>query len=100
MKLPRFTVRRLMVAVAIVGLTLGFEVIRRRRVAFLEIARLNDNTASVLRSELSESDEPGPHGDPITMRRLADYCDAMRKKYELAARYPWLPVEPDPPEPQ
>jgi hypothetical protein len=27
------------------------------------------------------------------------YHSQMRAKYERAARYPWLPVEPDPPEP-
>ena len=32
-------------------------------------------------------------------QRRADYHGAMRRKYERAARYPWLPVEPDPPEP-
>jgi hypothetical protein len=26
-------------------------------------------------------------------------CAALARKYERAARYPWLPVEPDPPEP-
>ncbi len=26
--------------------------------------------------------------------------DELARKYERAARYPWLPVEPDPPEPQ
>jgi hypothetical protein len=31
--------------------------------------------------------------------RLA-YHATMARKYERAARYPWLPVEPDPPEPE
>jgi hypothetical protein len=26
--------------------------------------------------------------------------DRVAEKYERAARYPWLPVEPDPPEPE
>jgi hypothetical protein len=29
-----------------------------------------------------------------------DYYAALRIKYERAARYPWLPVAPDPPEPE
>lgn len=33
-------------------------------------------------------------------RRIYDYEVAMRRKYERAARYPWLPVAPDPPEPK
>jgi hypothetical protein len=32
--------------------------------------------------------------------RKVSYHAALRKKYEWAARYPWLPVEPDPPEPE
>ena len=31
--------------------------------------------------------------------KKADYYWAVVRKYERAARYPWLPVEPDPPEP-
>jgi hypothetical protein len=30
---------------------------------------------------------------------LSLYHDRMKAKYECAARYPWLPVEPDPPKP-
>jgi len=32
-------------------------------------------------------------------QRVADYHAAMRRKYERAALFPLLPVEPDPPEP-
>jgi hypothetical protein len=31
--------------------------------------------------------------------RLMDHYEALKLKYERAARRPWLPVEPDPPEP-
>src|SRR5437763_13286762 len=30
----------------------------------------------------------------------ASYHAALRRKYEHAASYPWLPVEPDPPPPE
>lgn len=33
-----------------------------------------------------------------TCQASVDYHAAMRAKYERAARYPWLPVAPDPPE--
>lgn len=39
---------------------------------------------------------------PLTLSRIRDllaYHTSLRQKYERAARYPWLPVEPDPPEP-
>lgn len=29
-----------------------------------------------------------------------EWHESMRRKYERAARYPWLPVGPDPPEPE
>lgn len=32
--------------------------------------------------------------------RRSDYYAALQAKYERAARYPWLPVEPDPPMPE
>jgi hypothetical protein len=32
-------------------------------------------------------------------RKLAQYA-RLKQKYEYAARYPWLPVEPDPPKPE
>ena len=33
-------------------------------------------------------------------RPRVDYHGTVRRKYERAARYPWLAVAPDPPEPQ
>jgi hypothetical protein len=33
------------------------------------------------------------------LRQYADYLSELRSKYERAARRPWLPVPPDPPEP-
>ena len=33
-------------------------------------------------------------------REEADYHGKLRRKYDHAARYPWLPVAPDPPEPR
>ena len=34
------------------------------------------------------------------MERQTAYYESMARKYERAARYPWLPVEPDPPMPE
>ena len=36
--------------------------------------------------------------NPKMIERLFHHYDLI-KKYKRAARYPWLPVEPDPPEP-
>ena len=35
-----------------------------------------------------------------TQTRRSEHHWAMREKYLRAARYPWLPVAPDPPEPE
>jgi hypothetical protein len=40
---------------------------------------------------------PGKFHEPIAAR--AAYHTALVQKYERAARYPWLAVMPDPPEP-
>jgi hypothetical protein len=37
--------------------------------------------------------------DAADYARKADFREALALKYEYAARYPWLPVEPDPPMP-
>jgi hypothetical protein len=49
------------------------------------------NLDSNIRSSASEIER--------SSRRL-DYHDSLISKYERAARYPWLPVAPDPPEPK
>jgi hypothetical protein len=38
--------------------------------------------------------------DLVRLPKKIAYHAAMAHKYEHAARYPWLPVEPDPPEPE
>jgi hypothetical protein len=39
-------------------------------------------------------------GTEAEIRRFADHLAVLKRKYELAAYYPWLPVAPDPPEPE
>jgi hypothetical protein len=39
---------------------------------------------------------PSPSADAA---EKAAYDAVLARKYERAARYPWLPVEPDPPQP-
>jgi len=49
------------------------------------------------------SARPGTVRTSIAIRdqisRQIDYWRNLKSKYERAARYPWLPVDPDPPEP-
>jgi hypothetical protein len=82
---PRFTVRRMMVAVAILGLSLGF--LAERRARFLRVAAQHK----------SQTDWPWAFHLPPG---VVSYDIEMQLKYERAARYPWLPVEPDPPRPK
>jgi hypothetical protein len=77
-----------MVAVAVVASLFG---LAERSQRFSAVADLHDG-----QSEASVK-------TPDERRRLAlwnAYNRAMCRKYRRAARYPWLPVEPDPPGPQ
>ncbi len=145
MRLPRlrFTVRRLMVAVALAGLVMGGGVwsYRMWRLSryysglaqayntgenmYRQIGAMNFDLAQVdekrslqlwspqfgakLHKALREREEKpterhgrsaaGAHDVLAQPKRTADYFAAVARKYERAARFPWLPVEPDPPLP-
>lgn len=91
MRLPRvrFTVRRLMVAVAVVGLLFGMADRSRRFSAIADLYGGYRVQASVT--------------TPEEIRQLKEwnaYRKAFYLKYRRAARYPWLPIESDPPEPK
>ena len=88
--LTRFTVRRLMVAVAIVGVGLGWLLERRSASLRREAARHAGDGALV---SLEEMYNPWTEAGK-------DHHRAMTEKYRQAAHYPWLPVAPDPPEPK
>jgi hypothetical protein len=106
MRLPRvrFTVRRLMAAVAVLALALAVaDQLRRRRESFQQ-------RAAVCRRKVSAAyiDEQAARGafqfdyDPrrtAAYYQLVEHYDALRVKYEQAAARPWWFVEPDPPEP-
>jgi hypothetical protein len=81
---PRFTMRWLMVAVAIVALGLGILAeLHRRSARFAQIAWHHE-----IEADICSSTTKAQHHLDLTRR------------YQHAARYPWLPVAPDPPEPQ
>src|SRR5579862_1676552 len=99
---PRFTVRRLMVAVAIVGISLGLEGIRRRKAEYSKRWEYHRGNNVQGRMDLTDGLFRMHRGGPIPFRELAresqiQYHGKMARKYERAARYPWLPVAPDPP---
>jgi hypothetical protein len=93
---PRFTVLRLMLVVAIVAVVLGARSWYEGRSArFREMARRYSKSwlenADIVVGD-RESDE--------TQARRSEHHRAMWEKYLRASRQPWLPVEPDPPEPE
>jgi hypothetical protein len=86
----RITVRRMMVAVAITGVGLGWQLDRRSASLRREAARHAGDSSLV---SLEEICNPATEAGKV-------YHRAMAEKYRHAARYPWLPVAPDPPEPE
>jgi hypothetical protein len=57
------------------------------------VDELNELRARGLRKSIGELLYPP---DPDEGRRAVAQFDRLRQVYERAARYPWLPIEPDP----
>jgi hypothetical protein len=114
MRLPRvrFTVRRLMVVVAVAAALMGafVEYVRLCRKSTDFRARAEEHAAleQTLRwtiatsgadSPIDISPGPGMRSKRFTARAVTDWQAALRRKYERAAHYPWLPVVADSPQP-
>jgi hypothetical protein len=112
MRVPRvrFTVRRMMVAVAVSGLLLGAEVARRRWAYNRSMAHYHAREEGRMRLLLSGgwitvTDEAGARKklrigrnierEPVQRRLI--YHALMAARHRRAARRPWLAVTPDPP---
>src|SRR5262245_38390663 len=109
MRRPRLRVWWLMVAVLGVSLALWFAVIERRRAAFKAKAEFFASEQSWDGVVVFVSWTPEALQDGSAAQWYKDYTKhfdvrwmkyhaVMRRKYERAARYPWLSVAPDPPE--
>ena len=85
----RFTIRRMLVAIAVVAVYLGWSrwmERRSERFRALWIEHIN---------KVGEISSPKP-----SPREVQGYYHLkMGEKYKSAMNRPWLPVEPDPPEP-
>jgi hypothetical protein len=92
MKLPRFTVRHLLGMVALAAIILGL------------VARMVQRSArfdGLRREHLMKSFEIAYRGGPWSAKEIyVRHEQDLIAKYERAARYPWLSVEPDPPGPE
>ena len=86
----RFTVRGLMIAVAIAGILFAAQMLMHRRMVCLRLC--DEHFASVTRVDCL--DEPEPAAE------WTDYHRRLGWKYYRASSRPWLPFAPNPPEPK
>ena len=114
MRLPRMRTQRWIIAVAAIGLIIGAGVLlKQRRDYFLALVQSHQKevASSTARGNALKSRFGGTsgmtleeitrlHDDYGRMMDRADHHASLARKYERAARYPWLLVEPDPPEPE
>jgi hypothetical protein len=127
MRLPhlRFTVRRLMVAVAIIAILIGVGLQIRQTIRFSRLAaryaedglfwRSQERNHRALGEKMRTASVDPEQGSGAAefwrpyieyqaervekIKALADFHARMKTKYEAAARRPWFSVEPDPPRP-
>jgi hypothetical protein len=106
---PRFTVRRLMIAVAIAAFVLflfGVENSNNRRSIYSQTAA-KFRTKELGAMPFNPEHPMWKEGIRINLNQISytikpknlAYYKRMRQKYEWAAKHSWRPVESDPPEP-
>jgi hypothetical protein len=107
MRRARFRLRTLMLAVAAAALALGAlaEARRLHNLSLKYQRRAQEHAFSVklvqqLGSPSGFLAQPAGGAAQRIRERTACCCDRMRAKWERAARYPWLPVAPDPAPPE
>jgi hypothetical protein len=99
MRIPRvrFTVRRMMVAVAIMGVALGLYKRREKLLALADYHEKGEKCAGLgTGGGISWINQ---HGEEVTETK-SDWHSQLAEKYHRAASRPWLPVEADSPEPE
>ena len=97
----RITIRKLMILIAVVAVIVFGFVLRKKSYDYQALAERHDEISWHFAS-IDEASMASSAHLPITSHRIeaAAYHQRMKAKYERAARYPWLPVAPDPPEPR
>src|SRR5262249_51267935 len=97
MRLPRFRVRTLMIAVAFVAITSGTMLMWHRSCEYDRRAKYH---AMILTGLIVVDGKIAGIRDHDLSEAEREYHDQLLGKYDRAARNPWLPVEPDPPPPE
>ena len=102
MRVPRvrFTVRRMMVAVAIVAIIMGAVDLWQNSVSYrskiAHHAQMERSSVFVIGGD----DTPAAHEELARVSRAwTEHHATLRRKYERAAARPWKYVPPDPPDP-
>jgi hypothetical protein len=89
-----------MVAVALVGLMFGIPLeLKSRSQRFQRVANEHLDRTRPIYSLVGMPIGWKPPPLPRISRESDLYHKQMATKYEFAARYPWLPVAPEPPKP-
>lgn len=106
MTIPRrVTVRGLMVLVAVVAVAVWGGMMMRRSGNFLRRADNHRFLAAIFQGRVEDSPATAADTSRVIEKRgrelrSLNHHSELARKYERAARYPWLPVAPDPPEPK
>jgi hypothetical protein len=97
----RFTVRWLMVAVAVLALLIWSVMVSMRWNDYRRRAEYHDSVANTLLGEIGNLQEQGGQADQVNMRRevMADEIRLARRCRRAMLR-PWLPITSTPPEPE
>jgi hypothetical protein len=99
MPLPRMTTRRWMIAVAVVAVLVGWLFERQARFARFA-AYYKEHRFDSIESYDKPNGLVGLRARIPNGIKLSSWRSSLARKYNYAARHPWLLVPPDPPEPK
>ena len=99
MRLPRFRVRTLMIAVGVVALLVWGAIMGTRSYVYYRFARTYGTYERQWR-EMAVRDRGKPRSIAAKWGpQIAEYYAPLARKYRRAMWRPWMPVAPDPPAP-